>query len=195
MDRYCAPFRAFLCSALLIGMILTWGCAPGDAGTPVLQADMPLHLEEQLDLAVIEGSDVPDDVTQSVEWNFDEPQPEWRAAELEPWYPEQRPTELSQLGDAIRISLGDVDVTDEDNNEAIGGIYVDLRDWERDDWTHIQVRARSEADVDQMTVVLGLNLREESDAEGEEGEGPVEFLGERATVIRDGTVQTYNLRA
>jgi len=40
MDRCLDPFRAFLCSALLIGSIFTSGCAPGDAGSPVLQADV-----------------------------------------------------------------------------------------------------------------------------------------------------------
>jgi arylsulfatase A-like enzyme len=193
MDRYFAPFHPLLRSAPLIGLIFTWGCARGDAGTSVLQADVPLHLEDHSELTVIEGSEVPEDVPQPVEWNFDEPQPEWRV--VEPWEPEHTPTELSQLDDAIRILVGDVDVTDDDNDSALGGIYVDLPDWERDDWAHIQVRARSEADVDQMSVILAFNLRDKSDAEEDEDKGPVEFMGERATVIHDGTVQTYNLRA
>ena len=66
MDTYRAPCRAFLCIPLLIGLIFTWGCAPGDAGSPVLTAEMPLHLEEHLDAASIVGSEVPADVPQSV---------------------------------------------------------------------------------------------------------------------------------
>jgi arylsulfatase A-like enzyme len=159
----------------------------------VLQADVPLHLEDHVELAVIEGSDVPDDVPQPVEWNFDEPQPEWQI--VEPWKPERTRPELSRTEDALRIALGDADVTDEDEDWVLGGIYIDVPDWERDDWAHIQVRARSEADVDWMGFGLAFNLRDKSDAEEEEDEGPAEFRGERARLIHDGTVQTYNLRA
>jgi len=157
MDRYLASFRAFLFSALLTGLIFTSGCSPGDAGAP-LTADVPLHLEEQLEVAAIQGSDVPDDVPQPVEWNFDEPQPEWRV--VEPWEPEVKRPELAQTEDALRVVLGDVDVTDDENDRTWGAIYVDLPDWERDDWAHVQVRARSEADVDRMAVILAFNLRE-----------------------------------
>jgi arylsulfatase A-like enzyme len=105
------------------------------------------------------------------------------------------PPELTQTEDALRIALGDADVTDDDNNFAWGAIYVDLPDWERDDWAHIQVRARSDVDVDFMGLGLGFNLRDTSDAEEGEDHDPVEFRGENATVIHDGTVQTYTLRA
>ena len=81
MWRPLAPFRAFLCSPLLIGLIFTWGCAPGESGSPVLQADVPLHLEEHLDAATIVGSEVSADLLKPVEWLFDEPQPDWRPAE------------------------------------------------------------------------------------------------------------------
>jgi len=193
MDRCLASFRAFLCSALLIGLIFTWGCDAVDAGSPVLQADVPLHLEDQLEFAVIEGSEVPDDVPQPVAWDFDESQPEWKV--LEPWEPEMTRPQLSQTEDALRIALGDADVTD-DNDFAFGFIYLDLPDWARDDWAHVQVRARSEADVDWMGMRVSFNLRDKAEV-GEEGENenPIEFRGENAPVIRDGTVQTYTLRA
>ena len=165
-------------------------CSGSLSDSPVLTADVPLHLEEHLDVATIEGSDVPDDVPQPVTWDFAEPQPDWKVVEL--WEPEQTGPELSRTEDALRISVGDVDVTDDDNDFALGGIYIDVPDWERDDWAHIWVRARSEADVDFMGLGLGFNLRDKS--EGEE-EGPVEFRGENATLIRDGSVQTYSLRA
>jgi hypothetical protein len=173
-----------------------WSGSPPDA--PVLTAERPLHLEEQLELAMIEGSDVPDDVPQPVAWDFAEPQPEWKA--VEPWGPEQTGPELSRTEDALRIAMGDVDVTDEDNDWAWGAIYIDVPDWERDDWerddwAHVQVRARSEAEADRMWVGLFFNLRDESEREDEEDFDHFEFFGEMATVIRDGTVQTYSLRA
>ncbi|MCH7892849.1 MAG: phosphatase PAP2 family protein, partial [Gemmatimonadetes bacterium] len=84
--------------------------------------------------------------------------------------------------------MGDVDVTDDDRNFAVGAIYIDLTDWTRADWGYIKVRARSEADVDRMNVGLAFNLKDKSEME-EAGDGnPFEFRGESAPLIRDGTV-------
>jgi arylsulfatase A-like enzyme len=157
-----------------------------------LWVDTPLHLEEQLEFASIEGSNAPDDVAQPVEWNFDEPQPEWKV--VEPWEEDLTRPRLSQGEDAMRFWVGDVDVTDDDNDRAWGAIYVDLPNWERDDWAHIQVRVRSDADVDRAGLMLAFNLRDRAEMEEEEV-GPFRFRGENAPVIHDGTVQTYNLRA
>ena len=170
-------------------------CSGSPPDSPVLTAERPLHLEEQLELAMIEGSDVPDDVRQPVVWDFSEPQLEWKA--VEPWEPEETRPELSRTEDALRIALGDADVTDEDEDMAWGAIYIAVPDWKRDDWAHIQVRARSDADVEWMGFILGFNLRDKSEMEEEEEEedDPFEFFGETATVIRDSTIQTYNLRA
>jgi len=165
MDRYVAPLHTVLCSTLLIGSIFTLGCAPGDAGSPVLWVDTPLHLEEQLEFASIEGSNVPEDVSQAVVWNFDEAQPEWKV--VEPWEEDLTRPRLSQVEDAMRFWVGDVDVTDDDNDRAWGAIYVDLPDWARDDWAHIQVRARSEADVDRAGLMLAFNLRDKAEMEEE----------------------------
>ncbi|MEE9184600.1 MAG: hypothetical protein V3U39_09015, partial [Acidimicrobiia bacterium] len=52
-------------------------CSGSPSDSPVLTADMPLHLEEHLETATIEGSEVPAAVPQPIEWRFDEPQPEW----------------------------------------------------------------------------------------------------------------------
>ncbi len=54
-------------------------CSGSASDSPVLTAEMPLHLEDHLDAATIEGSEVPEDVPQPVVWSFDEPQPDWRA--------------------------------------------------------------------------------------------------------------------
>ena len=39
-----------------------------------LTAEVPLHFEDHLDDAVITGSEVPSDVSEAVEWRFDDPQ-------------------------------------------------------------------------------------------------------------------------
>jgi len=178
--------RFFLWPGLLLPSVLCLGCG----GPAPLTADMPLHLEDHLDAATIVGSEVPADLPQSIEWRFDEPQPEWKV--LEPSTTKQAGSELSRIEDALRLTLGDLDVTDDDRNFAVGAIYIDLPDWARDDWAHVQVRARSEADVDRMNVGLAFNLRDKS--KWEDG-GPFEFRGENAPLIHDGTVQTYTLRA
>ncbi len=178
--------RFFLWPGLLLPSVLCLGC-----GQPVpLTADMPLHLEDHLDAATVVGSEVPADLPQSIEWRFDEPQPDWKIQE--PWEPKQGRPEMSRTEDALRIALGAFDVTDDDNDHFGAFIYVDVPDWVRNDWAHIQVRARSEADVDWMVLRVGFNLRDESEWEED---GAFEFWGDVAELIRDGTVQTYNLRA
>jgi arylsulfatase A-like enzyme len=177
-------------AALLWLSLLDCSGAPSDS--LVLTAEAPLHLEDHLEAAVLEGSDVPEDLPEPVTWSFDEAQPEWLPVPL--LDPDMAPVSLSRTDDALRLALGDADVTDDDNDASVGAIYIDLPDWQRDDWAHIQVRARSTADVDWMTVLLAFNLRDESEMEDDD-DPPVEFFGESATLIRDGSVQTYNLRA
>ena len=46
----------------------------------VLTAEMPLYLEEHLDAAHVEGSKVPKDIPEPVEWLFDVPCPFGKAA-------------------------------------------------------------------------------------------------------------------
>ncbi len=64
-------------SAPLLALVLALICAGCDSGPAPLTAEMPLHLEDHLDAATIEGSEVPADLPEPVEWRFDEPQPDW----------------------------------------------------------------------------------------------------------------------
>ncbi len=188
MARCLAPFHPFLCSALLIGSIFTSGCAPGDAGSPVLQAELPLHLEEHLDAAVIESSEAPAELPSPVEWLFEETQPEWKP--VAPWNPTIEPARVTRTDDALRVTL--TKATRNPRGNPRGGIYIDLPSWLRDDWVHIQVRARTSDEI--KSLGLGFNLREGS-GEPTDWPFPFRFGGEEATVIRDGSVQTYVLRA
>ena len=67
----------------LIVALIVLGCAEPDSRPTVLMADLPLHLEEHLEQATIEASEVPTELPGPVEWSFDEPQPEWRP--VRPW--------------------------------------------------------------------------------------------------------------
>jgi len=171
----------------LIIIAIAFSCSGPDSDQPVLTAEVPLHLEEHLDDARIVGSEVPEDVPAPVEWRFDEPQPDWRALPLG-----DLPFELTQLSrteDALRVILGKS--TEEDIEGAVGALCVDVPDWTRDDWSHVQVRARTSDKVDVIGVAF--NLREESDNK-RENEPPWRYSGDTAPVIRDGSVQTYSLQ-
>ena len=73
--------RAFTCLIVLPAVSLLFGCRDTEPEQQTaLTAEMPLYLEDHLDAAHIEGSDVPEDLPETVEWRFDEPQPEWRPA-------------------------------------------------------------------------------------------------------------------
>jgi arylsulfatase A-like enzyme len=180
--RSLAPTNKFLLCALLLGLTAMPGCAPGDEGSPVLQAELPLHLEDHLDAASIEGSEVPADVPAAVEWRFDEPQPEWTSAHLPTILtPIQRRTQ-----DALRLS---VEEANRYSHLLGGAIYVDLPDWKREDWGYVLVRARASEKVRQLR--LAFNLHEDPGAQ----DSPFRFDGMGVDVINDGSVQTYLLRA
>ena len=72
LRRIAPPLAALL-------LFISAGC---DSGPAPLTAEMPLHLEDHLDAARIEGSEVPEDIPQAVEWRFDEPQPDWKPANV-----------------------------------------------------------------------------------------------------------------
>ena len=73
-----------------------------------------------------------------------------------------------------------------------GGIFINLPDWRREDWSEILVRARTSDKVNGMDV--GFRMREKL---GPERWAKVSLQVRNWTlpVIRDGSVQTYTLRA
>jgi len=121
---------------------------------------------------------VPVDLPQAIEWRFDEPQPDWKV--VTPHYQTVAPAEVSYTDDALRVTLN-----------LAGGIYVDLPELNRRDWTEVVIRARSEDDFSESYVNAGFNLTEgsrsiTSDAWPFEG-------GTWKRAVYDGSVQTYRL--
>ena len=97
--------RVSFAAVVCLSMLLT-GCADPGSDAVVLTADLPLHLEDHLDVATIEGSEIPTDVPEPVEWRFDEPQPGWKLAE--PWTPTVPTIDAASLAytdDALRMVL------------------------------------------------------------------------------------------
>jgi hypothetical protein len=172
---------------LLPGTLLSLGCG----GPAPLTVDMPLHLEDHLDAATIVGSAVPADLAQPIEWRFDEPQPDWKAAV--PLDPSWKPLRAVRTEDALRLSL--TEATSHVfpwGRSVYGGVYVDLPDWQREDWAHVIVRARTSAE--NASVGLRFNLRKEAEP-SVFGQFPFRFWGDFLGLINDGSVQTYRLRA
>ena len=60
-------------------------------------------LTDHLDAATVEGSEVPEDLPDPVEWRFDEPQPEWKP--VVPMNPNVEPVKVERTDDALRLML------------------------------------------------------------------------------------------
>jgi len=104
------------------------------------------------------GQEVPADLPQTMEWRFDEPQPDWKVAI--PWNPALPPAETLHTGDALRITLKDSVITADGEVYWSGGIYTDLPDLMRAEWDSVEVRVRTE--VEPFRSFVGFNLKEGS---------------------------------
>ncbi|MCZ6755926.1 MAG: sulfatase [Gemmatimonadetes bacterium] len=123
-------------------------CSGRPSDSPVLTADMPLHLEDHLEAAVIEGSELPVDSPESIVWSFDEPQPDWRAFSVAE---SRNPMQGTRTDDAQRVIVTDADSVDDD--DWVGaGIYTDSPGLLTLEPTHLLVRARTES-AGELTVV------------------------------------------
>jgi arylsulfatase A-like enzyme len=168
---------------LLVPNLLPLGCG----GPAPLTVDMPLHLEEHLEAATIVGSELPADRPQPIEWRFDKPHPEWKAAA--PWNPTIHASTLTRTDDALRVSL--TGGTKNPRGFPAGGIELRVPGWSREDWAHLVVRARTS---NEMRIGIAFNRREGS---GTPTDFPYPYRhgGDGAPVISDGSVQTYVMRA
>ena len=179
---------AALALSVLLPLFLLTACQDGPAP---LTAEVPLHLEDHLDAAVITGSEVPSDVPAAVEWRFDEPQPDWKP--VVPLVPSIKPARVKRTKDSLRITLTkETDYKGWDGRPQLsGGIYVNLPDWRREEWGDILILARTAEKIEGIRV--GFNLREKIGSEPGEG-GTVLSFSPHVPVIRDGTEQTYVMR-
>ena len=173
--------------AALSSLLTLTACQDG----PVpLTAEVPLHLEDHLDEAVITGSELPSNIPEPVEWRFDEPQPDWKP--IVPLPPNVKPAKLTRMKDALRLTLTeDTDYKDRRGRPyLIGMVYIKLPDWRREEWADILIRARTSERIE--AIIAGLNLRRNMGSEPSE---IFSFYSRELTVIPDGTAQTYVIRA
>ncbi len=165
---------------------LLWACGGSDPAS--LSADKaPLHLEEHLAAARIEGSEVPKDLPEAEAWDFGKPQPRWKA--VTPLIPSMAPAGVRQAEGALLVDLTEAN---RQRRGLRGGVYVDLPGWNREDWAFLLVRARSSGEARDLGV--GFNLRRQHGDMMFEYE-PFLYRGDSAALINDGAAHDYLLRA
>lgn len=165
---------------------LLWACGGSDPA-PLAADRAPLHLEEHLDSARVEGSEVPKDLPEAEEWDFSRPQPGWKV--VLPLRPGVAPASVSQAEGALRVELSEASRL---RGAIRGGVYVDLPGWNQEDWAFLLVRARSSGGARSLSASFNLRRRH-----GELMYEYESFLyrGDSATLINDGAAHDYLLRA
>ncbi len=167
----------------LVIMLVAFSCSGPESDQTLLTAKLPLHLEEHIEAAMIEGSEVPEDLPAPVEWRFDEPHPDWKPAK--PISAQWEAVKPVRVDDALRLPL-----TAEcraDGRRLIGIIYVDLPDWNFEEWGYVEIRARAQDSM--RNIGLAFNYTKEDS----EDVLPFYAAGAGALLVTDGTVQTYRL--
>ncbi len=186
MPFRCPSGRLSLC--VLPVILWTASCARSGEDSRVLTADMPLHLEDHLEAARIEGSALPTTMPATVEWLFDRPQPGWKAAA--PANRAYNTVQLTQTREALRVTLAEGKRLG--SNDLPGFFYVDVSDWRPDDWALVVVRARATNTAGRLTI--GFNLRETRGVAAA-APNPFEGLGDAVPLVSDGAIHAYQFRA
>jgi arylsulfatase A-like enzyme len=153
------------------------GC--GDSQS--LTADLPLHLEDHLDVAMITESELPEDTAlEPVEWTFDQPGSEWHPIHDSDngWILSPANLRLTPDGGGAHLNLEEV--------SGFAAMYVELPEWDIRDWAYVLIRARAQGGV--MALKPFFNTRPIPGG----GFWPAS-PGKDAYVIRDGSVHTYQI--
>ena len=144
-------FEIIRIAAFSLAVLLGFSLGACQDGPAPLTAEVPLHLEDHLDAAVITGSQAPSDIPEPIEWRFDEPQPDWKPAK--PVQDYIAPARISRTEDSLVLHLSEAnDFKDRGRPNLIGAVYVDLADWSLNDWDDI-LAARGKSTT--MHKVLG----------------------------------------
>ncbi len=186
------PKKAIFLTLIIISIV--FGCSGPKSDQPVLRAEVPLHLEEHIDDARIEGSEVQEDLLAPLEWRFDEPQPDWKP--ISPLEASVKPVQLTYTDGVLRIALSEANRVRGTGpirgarQLFWGGIYTDLPEWHQDHWDSILVSVRTKNAPDLLQ--LGFNLRERLGPTPQE-RYPILFFSDGCGVIGDGSEHTYRL--
>ena len=166
--------------------VLPIGCADPGSDALVLRADLPLHLEDHLDKATIDGSEIPDNLPERIEWRFDEPQPDWKPGL--PWNPTMEPPTLTRIEDALRVTL--TEGTRHATGTTVGALELDVPGLRRGDWGSLVLRARSSAELGGFYVAFN---RRDGVGTASDFSNPYRHFADSARLVPDGAIQTYQL--
>lgn len=168
----------------LTGALLLAGCGTA-SDSRLLNAEMPLHLEDHLVSALIEESSVPETAPEAVEWRFDEIQLGWRTVAARG----AEPVEPVRVDDALRLALTKENPHPENPKRLEGYVFVEVPDWQLEDWGYVEIRARASRGMRRLGLMFNYT---EDDPQGEDL--PFFSFGERTWLDSDGGEHTYRLR-
>ncbi len=174
---------------LALAAFFAGACSGTDGGDSALRADYPLHLEEHLDQARIEGAALPDHAPVPIEWSADEIAADWLPL---PKPGSEASTTVEPTEDALRIVLNEETASTPVSGTGLqGGIFLEVAEWNREDWSHIAIELRTETDGGSIWPAFNI-----LDHAGSKAFNNVfEAVGEYAPIAGDGNVHTYLLRA
>jgi hypothetical protein len=120
------------------------GCTDSPAGQPILTAEIPLQLVHHLGEARIHGSDASIGADEPIEWSFGAAGAKWKPFADPEGGPEipRSPAKTEITEDAIRVVLSEKN-RDIPWRPYSGMIYSELSGLNREDWSHVVVRARA----------------------------------------------------
>jgi arylsulfatase len=169
----------------LVIMLMGLSCSRPDLDQPLLTAEVPLHLEEHIEAARIEKSEIQANPLTPVVWQFDEHISSWKP--VKPISKQWGAVKTARVDDALRLFLTAENRAD--GSRLFGEIYVGLPDWSFEDWAYVEITACTSDPV--HNIGLDFNYTEENYQEGKSF--PFYSEGDSASLITDGTVQTYRL--
>jgi arylsulfatase A-like enzyme len=168
--------------AIVAGLLTSIRCA--DAPVP-LQSDTAIHLEDRLDSAEIESASLSTAALQEVTWSFEEPPTgAWKPLRVPVGGESRSPSRLVGTDGALRLSISE---EGRHGLLTLGGLYVDLEDWDFDDWEAIVLQARTSDPVSSMIVALDL----EEGLLSEPSASQLAGILEATPVFSNGELQTY----
>ena len=182
-------------ASLGIVLLSVTGCGGQDSDRASLNSDLLVHLEDHLEQASLEGSDLPGQTANAFHWDFSEDQAAWKTiggrspgpiAAGDP----SKPPRIERIDDALRLHLGADDGRSDD--PAHGVLYIDLPGLRRDEWNTVLVRVRTSDPLRRMG--LAFNLSDDR-GNGDRYQRPWRYFGEDTVIVADGLVHTYQLRA
>ena len=161
---------------------------PNDSGPDVATlASMPIHLEDRLDTAEIEGAEVHADLGKSLSWSADAGLADWSA--LPNFVDGGAPYQVERADDALRVRVTDRSFAPDDPEESLhGGIFLDVPGFTVNSWREVEVQARISGPVQWLGI--GYEVRDTGGDEPDE-QWPTRYFGAGTGANPDGKVHTY----